>query len=137
MFLKRLSVALIAVLAAGSVTAQDASQGLPFAHVENDAPQTMEIWKGFDDEYLARKDTDLNVFTAKIKTPEGDELLISQFNTSFVCGDFECPLRIVRNGKIVFDNSVCRYTEKYSLNRSMNTLFACDTAVPTVEIPVE
>lgn len=137
MFFRRTSIALLAMLAAGHAVAQDQGIPLQFTHPEKDIPLVTEVWKGFDDEFLARRDTDLNIFIAKIRTPEGDELVISQFNTSHVCGDIECPIRILRNGKTVFDDSVCRYTEKFSLNQSMNTLFACDRAVPTVELPQE
>jgi hypothetical protein len=134
---RQIATAIGIMLVAGTAVAQDVGTDLPFARAPLDSPRTIEIWKGFDDEFLARKDTDLKIFTARVVTPEGDELLVSQFNTSLVCGSFECPVRIVRNGRIVFDNSVCRYTEKFFLNRTMNTLFACDQAVPTVEIPVE
>ncbi len=132
----RISIVLAALLAAGSAAAESLVD-LPFARVEADAPETVQIWKGFGDNYIARKDPNLRVFTARVKTPEGDDLLISQLNSPFVCGDIECPVRIVRNDAVVYDNSVCRYTEKWALNPSMRTLFACDTAAPTIEAPKE
>ncbi len=136
MKLTRISIVLAALLAAGSAVA-DGLVELPFARAEADAPESVKIWAGFGDNYIASKDPNLRVFTARVKTPEGDELVISQLNSPFVCGDIECPVRIVRNDSVVYDNSVCRYTEKWSLNPSMRTLFACDTAVPTIKAPTE
>jgi hypothetical protein len=136
MKLTRISIVLAALLAAGSAAAEGLVE-LPFARAEVDAPETVQIWKGFGGDYIASKDPNLRVFTARTKTPEGDDLFVSQLNSPFVCGDIECPVRIVRNDTLIYDNSVCRYTEKWALNPSMRTLFACDVAVPTIEAPKE
>lgn len=136
MTLTRMLIALAAMLVAGAARS-DGLVELPFARADVDSPDTVEIWKGFGDDYIASKDPNLRVFTARLKTPEGDDLVVSQLNSSFVCGDFECPIRILRNGAVVYDNSVCRYTEKFALNPSMRTLFTCDSAVPAVEAPKE
>ncbi|MNU45037.1 hypothetical protein D3C71_338700 [compost metagenome] len=136
MKLTRIPIVLAALLAAGSAMADGLVQ-LPFARAEADAPESAKIWAGFGDDYIASKDPNLRVFTARVKTPEGDDLVVSQLNSPFVCGDIECPVRIVRNDIVVYDNSVCRYTEKWALNPSMRTLFACDAAVPTIEPPKE
>lgn len=136
MKLTRIPIVLAALFAAGSTMA-DGLVDLPFARAEAGAPETTQIWKGFGDDYIATNDPNLLVFTAKVKTPEGDDLIISQLNAPFVCGDIECPIRIIRNGTIVYDSTLCRYTEQFSLNPSMRTLFACDAAVPTIDPPKE
>jgi hypothetical protein len=136
MTLKRISIACAAMLVAGAASAEGLVE-LPFSRAKVDAPETVEIWKGFGDNYIGSNDPNLRVFTAKLKTPEGDDLIISQLNAPFVCGDIECPIRVVRNGKLLYDNTVCRYTEKFALNPSMRTLFTCDAAVPTIEAPKE
>lgn len=136
MKLTRISIVLAALLAAGSAVA-DGLVELPFARAEADAPESVKIWAGFGDNYIASKDPNLLVFTAKLKTPEGDDLVISQLNAPFVCGDVDCPIRIVRNGTVVYDDNACRYTEQFSLNPSMRTLFTCDAAIPTIEAPKE
>jgi len=137
MRLKRLSTAVMAALISVSAGAQEASVPLPFKRAEIDSPQTVEIWKGFGGDYIDRKDPNALVFTAELTTPEGEKLIVSQLNSGFVCGATECPIRILRGGRIVYDDGACRYTEQFSLNPTMITLFACDDAIPTIETPKE
>lgn len=135
--LKRLSIAIMAAFVSVSAGAQEVSVELPFKRAEIDSPQTVEIWKGFGGDYIERKDPNALVFTAELTTPEGEELVVSQLNAGFVCGGMECPIRILRGGRIVYDDGACRYLEQFSLNPTMITLFACDDAIPTIETPKE
>lgn len=137
MFSKRLSVAMLAMLISAPAISQETRVELPFERVEADAPSTIEIWKGFGGDYIDQKDPNLNIFTATLTTPEGETLQVSQLNAPFVCGDLECPIRIVRAGKVVYDDGACRYTEQFFVNPSMRTLFACSDAIPTIEVPQE
>lgn len=105
---------------------------LKFEHPAIDSAATVGIWKSYGDDEIAKNADRLDVFTARITTPEGAELIISQLNGSSVCGTEDCPVRVLRDGKLVYDDSGCRYTEDYFVNSSMNTLFMCDFAVPTV-----
>lgn len=136
MKMRRASLLLAAILFAGTAVAADQIKP-PFKREEVDAPGTVEIWGDYGDGYIATNDPDLNVFTARLKTPEGDDLVISQLNAPYVCGSDACPIRIVRNGTPVYDDGACRYIEDFTLNPSMRTLFACDTAIPTIEAPKE
>lgn len=121
---------------AGTLQADDGT-ALKFEHPAIDAPETIAIWKDFGDDEIVRNADKLDVFTARATTPQGAELVISQLNGSTVCGSDECPVRILRDGKLVYDDGGCRYTEDYALNASMNTLFMCDFAVPTVVEPTK
>jgi hypothetical protein len=137
MTVNRLAAMAAAIMLAGAPVAPAMAGDInpPFASAPSDSPETLSIWKGFDDEYLTKKNPNLYVFTATVKTPEGANLTISQLNSPYVCGDVDCPIRIVRDGKLVFDDTACRYTEKFALNESMNTLFMCDRVVPTIQVP--
>ena len=125
--------AALAMLVGGHAAASDALVPTEFAVSDQFSPETLAMWPEYK-EQLAEKDPMQNVFTAKATTPEGDELVITQMNSPFACGDAECPVKVIRNGKTEFDGGACRYTEQFFLNKAMNTLFMCDDAVPTVTL---
>jgi hypothetical protein len=136
MIIARIAATLTIALLAGSTSAQESIE-LPFVHSANDDPAIIKLWEDFGDNYIKSEDPNLNVFTATVETPEGDKLTISQLNSVRICSDADCPVRILRNEELVYDNDGCRYTEQFSLNASMRTLFMCDWAVPTISAPEE
>jgi hypothetical protein len=105
---------------------------LKFEHPATDAAETLAIWKGFGDDEIEKNADKLDVFTARAKTADNGDLVISQLNGPTVCGDNDCPVRVLRDGKLLYDGGGCRYTEEYFLNTSMNTLFMCDIAVRAI-----
>lgn len=130
----KFSAALIAsaLLCLSTPTFAEDMTPIPYAVAEADSPETQEIWKGYGDAESWKADKYLAVFTAKLKTPEGDDLTISEISSMAFCGDTQCPVRVIRNGKVAFTEMACRYNEQHMLNKSMNTIFLCDQAYPTI-----
>lgn len=130
-FFRVISVAIIGLMTATGSYAAD-TVPVDYEHVELTAPDARLVWGDYIDREEIKDPIWNNVFVAKMKTPEGDDLILSQMVTTVGCGDLECPVRILRNGKLVYENTQCRYMEKHFLNPSMNTVFYCDDAIPTV-----
>lgn len=125
-----ISAAVLGLMIATGAHAADTA--VDYERVELTDPAARAIWGDYIDSYEITDPVWNSVFVAKMRTPEGDELLLSTMTTPIGCGDLDCPVRIVRNGKMVYQNSECRYMERHLLNPSMNTVFYCDDAVPTV-----
>lgn len=128
-----ISGAFLAAVLGHAAIAAETLIPLDFQVADQSSAETLSLWPEYE-EQLRSPSPYQNVFTAKLKTPEGDELVISQMNSPYACGDQECPVKVQRNGVTEYDNGACRYTEQFFLNESMNTLFMCDDAVPTVTL---
>lgn len=105
---------------------------LKFEHPPIDSAEVAAVWGSYGDGEITKNADQLDVFTAHATTADQAELIISQLNGPSVCGADDCPVRVIRDGKIVYDDGGCRYIEEFFLNPSKNTLFMCDFAVPTV-----
>ncbi len=116
----------------GNARAEDNDNKVPYKEVPLSDPMLKEVWiqKGEDDTWWKLEDTSRKAFVASFKNDLNQKIVISEWKDRYACTDESCPVRILVDGKMIYQNLVCRDFQLHTLTTNKNAVFLCDEVVP-------
>lgn len=121
---------------ADSLPSTEISNQVPYKKVSLDDPVLKEIWirKGEDDYWWQLKDDTRQTYIASFKNDKGQNVLISQWVDHYGCAEDNCPVRVIVDGNMIYQDAVCINRASHTLTGNRNAVFLCDEVIP-LELP--
>lgn len=115
----------------GQSTVQNEDRAVPYKEVDLENDDLKKIWIDPEgtDSWWHLKDDGRSTYIASFKNDIGQNVQISQWIDHYACSPTKCPVRVIVDGKKIFDDTICADRSEHTLTMNRNAVFLCDFVI--------